>query len=153
MASNYVCGQAQFDCIAFFAPGKPETKGSTKAFVVAGRARITNANPRAKSWAAVVSHAAQLAMAGQEPTRAPVRLDLVFFMPRPASHYGTGKKAATLKPGAPEVCPKRPDLDKLARCALDALTGIVYADDCQVVEISTRKVYGERVGADVAVTW
>ena len=83
--------------IHFFAPGKPETKGSTRAFVVAGRARITNDNPRAKSWAGVVSHAARVAMAGQEPTRAPVVLVANFAMPRPRSHYGTGKNAATLK--------------------------------------------------------
>ena len=41
----------------------------------------------------------------------------------------------------------RPDLDKLARAVLDALTGIVWVDDDQVVELAYRKQGGlEGVG-------
>ena len=36
------------------------------------------------------------------------------------------------------ACP--PDIDKLCRAVLDALTGVMYADDRQVVALSARKV-------------
>ena len=36
----------------------------------------------------------------------------------------------------------KPDTDNLLKAALDAINGIVVADDAQVVEISARKVYG-----------
>jgi len=36
----------------------------------------------------------------------------------------------------------RPDLDKVLRGLFDALTGIAYHDDAQVVSIKTVKVYG-----------
>jgi Holliday junction resolvase RusA-like endonuclease len=36
-----------------------------------------------------------------------------------------------------------PDLDKQIRSILDALTGIAYHDDSQVISISASKSYGE----------
>ncbi len=44
-----------------------------------------------------------------------------------------------------------PDVDKLARCALDALSGVVIKDDAQVVELYARKRYGEPERLEVAV--
>lgn len=35
----------------------------------------------------------------------------------------------------------RPDLDKLVRAVLDALTGLAYKDDSQVVSIQASKTY------------
>jgi Holliday junction resolvase RusA-like endonuclease len=35
--------------------------------------------------------------------------------------------------------PKRPDLDKLVRAVLDALTGVCYLDDSQVTRIEAEK--------------
>jgi Holliday junction resolvase RusA-like endonuclease len=37
----------------------------------------------------------------------------------------------------------RPDWDNLAKSGLDALNGIVFADDSQVVEATVKKVYSE----------
>ena len=40
-----------------------------------------------------------------------------------------------------------PDLDKLTRAVLDALTGVLYVDDRQVVNLEARKDYGEWASA------
>ena len=45
----------------------------------------------------------------------------------------------------------RPDLDKLTRAVLDAMEGIVYKQDAQVVSLRVSKEYGEP-GARVIVT-
>jgi crossover junction endodeoxyribonuclease RusA len=45
--------------------------------------------------------------------------------------------------------PKSPDLDKLVRALMDALTGVCYRDDSQVVTIRTSKSW--RVGTLVEV--
>ena len=37
---------------------------------------------------------------------------------------------------------KRPDLDKLSRSVLDALTYVIFADDSQVVHLRATKDYG-----------
>ena len=70
----------------------------------------------------------------------PVRLELLFFVARPKSHYNA--KGQLLK-SAPEYPTKKPDLLKLARAVEDALTGIVYAGDEQIVTENLRKRYSD----------
>lgn len=72
----------------------------------------------------------------------PVALDVIFYLPRPKSHYGTGKNANKLKNSAPTYVTTNPDIDKILRSALDSLTGIAFRDDSQVVSITARKTYG-----------
>ena len=45
----------------------------------------------------------------------------------------------------------KPDLDKLLRATLDALTGIAYDDDSQVIEVRALKVYGPRALTVISV--
>jgi len=134
--------------IQFFVPGQPGTKGSARAFVVRGRAIITNDSRKAKPWAAAVSAAAHEAMGGNPPMQGPVRVSLCFYLPRPKSHYLRGQ----LRTDAPAYCPKRPDLDKLTRCTWDALTGIVFSDDAQVVLEYGSKLYANGpVGCEISI--
>lgn len=39
---------------------------------------------------------------------------------------------------------KRPDTSNLTKLCEDSLTGIVFEDDSQVVEIQAKKLYGEK---------
>lgn len=48
----------------------------------------------------------------------------------------------------------KPDIDKLIRAVLDALTGVAYKDDSQVIMVTATKHYardGEREGARIEV--
>ena len=47
---------------------------------------------------------------------------------------------------------KSPDLDKLERAVLDALTAVVWVDDSQVAEVDKRKVYADDMPPGVNVT-
>ena len=38
--------------------------------------------------------------------------------------------------------PKKPDCDNIAKIILDALNGLAYDDDAQVVQLSVKKQYG-----------
>ena len=72
-------------------------------------------------------------------------------MPRPKSHYG--KRG--LLPSSPDYPAGMPDIDKLARAALDAMTGVVWSDDAQVSDLRVRKDYcelGQQPGCSVTVT-
>lgn len=137
--------------IEFFVPGEPASKGSARAFVVGGRAIITNDNQRAKPWASLISQLAIEAMEGAAPTAAPVRIDVVFYLPRPKGHL---RANGLVRPGAPAHVVTKPDGDKLERCAWDALTGVVFLDDSQVVEWSGSKRYADdnRVGMHLTVS-
>ena len=49
---------------------------------------------------------------------------------------------------------KRNDLDKLVRSTLDALSGVAYLDDCQVIKVTASKEYAnneKEVGANICI--
>lgn len=115
--------------IQFTVPGVPKPQGSKRGFVVKGKAvLVESAGTPLKDWRAVVALAATEAMSGHAPFEGPVRVTLSFNLPRPKSH---GKKVTF-----PE---HRPDIDKLARSVLDALTHVCFADDGQVTTLFARK--------------
>ncbi len=77
---------------------------------------------------------------------------LVFSMSRPKSHFGTGRNSDKLRTTAPRAHCGRPDVDNLAKAALDALGAfddlppLVWCDDSQVVSLRARKRYAEPGG-------
>jgi len=120
--------------------GMPVAQGSKK--VIRGHL-IEMADARLRTWRQDVAGAASEAMAGTLPYSEPVSLRLNFFLPRPRGHFGSGKNKEKLKPSAPEFPGVHPDLDKLARSVLDALTHIAFHDDKQVVMLTLAKFYAD----------
>lgn len=110
------------------------------------------ADRRVSDWIAAVRAEAARAMAGQPPWDGPIRVDLEFRFPRPLAHYRGGRRGTDrLRPDAPKLVVKRPDLDKLARAVLDALTGVVWLDDAQVARLSAWKYYDEAPNVFICV--
>lgn len=135
----------------FFVAGVPAPGGSKKAFIVNGRAHVTDDCKRNAPWRNSVSMFAASAHQG-DPFSGPICLDVEFVMPRIKAHFKTGKHAGMLKPGAPSRHTVKPDATKLLRALEDALTGICWRDDAQVCVQRVTKRYGDRVGARVEVT-
>jgi Holliday junction resolvase RusA-like endonuclease len=133
----------------FFVPGIPVPKGSAKAFVVKGRAIVTQTNrDRQKPWASDISYTAQKEMNGDLPTTEAVSISMTFVMPRPKSHL---RANGDVKGSAPKYPISKPDADKLVRLVLDALTDVVWKDDSQVTELYTEKVYADNCQAGVNI--
>lgn len=133
--------------------GIPAPQGSHRSFKVkSGAVVTTDDNPRTRPWKAAVTAEAELAVAKAELTdpaydRRPVAVAITFRFPRPRGHYG--KRG--LLPSAPAQMVSMPDIDKLVRAVLDALTGIVWRDDAQVVVLEIRKAY-QREGEELATS-
>lgn len=140
---------------SFFVAGVPVPKGSAKAFMNKGMkfpAVVQDNAEKQKPWASLIGYSAQWALIECVNTGA-MKLDVTFFMPRPKSHYGTGKNSETVKSTAPAYHTSKPDLDKLVRCVKDALTGIAWKDDSQVSAVFARKFYTDgRVGANIEIS-
>lgn len=138
----------------FFVAGVPVPKGSAKAFMRKGMKLpvvVQDNAEKQKPWASSVGYAAQ--QAGVKMMQSgPVRVEVSFFMPRPRSHYGTGRNAGKVKAAAPSCHTSKPDLDKLVRCVKDALTGIAWKDDAQVAEVVARKGYVDQPGAKITIS-
>ena len=80
-----------------------------------------------------------------------VTVDLVFRFARPKGHFNA---KGELRQIAPMRVITKPDLDKLQRSTLDALTGVLFKDDSQVCAIFAIKCFcleGELEGCEIAV--
>lgn len=125
--------------------GTPAPQGSKKGFVVNGRVVMTESSKKVKPWRQDVAAAVRETtdnMPGFESLTGPVSVSVVFYMPRPGYHFGTGRNAGVLKHNAPVYVDKKPDCDKLLRSVLDALTTSgVIRDDAQVASLTGIKEY------------
>jgi Holliday junction resolvase RusA-like endonuclease len=123
--------------ISFTVAGTAATKGSWKAMrAKSGRLMMVPEIKREKPWAEAVAWSARVAMAGAAPVAVSVRVSIMVSVTRPK----------TSKLGAPRM-----DVDKLARSILDAMTGIVYIDDVQVISLSISKRWGAQSGAFISI--
>lgn len=129
--------------ITFEVLGKPEPAGSKRAFFKAGMKRpiVTEDNTRSKPWKIIVASTALAELHGATTPVfiGPVKLGVTFHLSRPLGHHG--KKG--LRPSAPRWPTVKPDTTKLLRCLEDALTGIMWRDDAQIVVQHVSKVYSD----------
>ena len=115
----------------FFVAGDPVSQGSMKAYVAGGTARVVHSSPKGLAfWRQRIATEAQAAMDGASPLSGAVSVQATFYLPRPKSR---AKKY--LWPD------RRPDVDKLARSLLDALTAVAFEDDNQVIDLRVSKAY------------
>lgn len=112
---------------------------------------VIDDNPKSKSWKREVAYEAGKLWRGRELLTCAIRLDVTFVRPRLKSHYRSGANSALLKPNAPNWCVVKPDALKLARAVEDALTGVVWRDDSQIVDERLLKVYGGPEGVYVRI--
>ena len=95
-----------------------------------------------------IQDAAREAMQGQQPLDGPVYVSAAFNMEIPASWTKTKRQQA----GIGSVMPAgKPDIDNLAKTILDALNGIVYRDDSQVVQLAISKRYSDEPGTFITI--
>lgn len=126
--------------------GTPAPQGSKKGFFnpKLGRVQVVEDNaPKTKTWRQdVLTAAVDAQPEGWEPIDAAVWIEAVFYFRRPASHFGTGRNAGTLKDSAPERPAVKPDIDKVLRATLDGLaTAGCYVNDSRVVSVTVEKRY------------
>lgn len=85
------------------------------------------------------------------PLQGPLRVDCIFYMPRPKSHYGTGKKAGVLKQDAPLYHTKKPDIDNLQKTVYDCLNGFAWSDDSIICISESKKLYSDRPRTEIVI--
>ena len=120
-------------------PGRPVPQGSVKAY----QSRVIQ-SPRVLQHRQLLQYAIAQEWGSRDLHPGPVRLECIFRFLRPRNHYGTGRNADVLKPGAPEHMDSMPDLDKTLRAVFDALTGVVLIDDRQVSQTKALKRWADR---------
>ena len=120
--------------------GAPVPKGRPRLSAINGHARaFTPAKTR--RYEDLIRLEAGRAMEGRDQLQGPTRVRIRAFMPIPKTMQ-TKPKLALIEAGALRPITK-PDADNFAK-VIDALNGIVWPDDNQVVELTVEKFYSER---------
>jgi Holliday junction resolvase RusA-like endonuclease len=84
-----------------------------------------------------------------QPLGCSLKAKAIYKLPIPA---GTSKVrrsqmlAGLIRPN------KKPDVDNLQKFIFDAMTGVIYKDDCQICESVEVKLYSDVPGVDVYIT-
>lgn len=113
-----------------YVPGKATPQGSKKAFVISGRAVLVDASEGNKAWRKLVTETIR---SSKDYVRFPgaVNVGLTFWMQRAKSNKTT-------------LMTQKPDIDKLARSVLDAMTdSFLIEDDARVVYLTITKRWAE----------
>lgn len=119
--------------------GLPVAQGRPRAFKLpSGQIRMYDP-ATSRDWKRTVL-AQVLERKPPVPVEGPLTMTLVFEVPRPKS---TPKRV--------QYPIKRPDLSNMLKAIEDALTGVVYRDDAQIVELSVTKRFGPTPGVAVRV--
>lgn len=115
--------------VRVFVAGLPAPQGSKRHV---GRGVMVESSKRLKPWREDVRQAVLAQLDGRPPLDGPVHVQLVFWLPRPKSHPKTRRTLPTTAP----------DVDKLLRGVLDALTSAgAIRDDAIVVDAPPSKRY------------
>ncbi len=120
----------------FFVDGLPVAQARPR-FARSGNHVRTYDPAKSKNWKAYVAMVAS--SKGVRVQQGALRISMSFIFLKPKS----AKKRVhhTVKP----------DLDNLVKGCKDALKGIAWVDDSQVVEIEARKFYGDTPGVEIDV--
>jgi Holliday junction resolvase RusA-like endonuclease len=133
------------DTITIRCPGPPCGKGRPRFSRKSGQ--VYTPGPTIV-YEGKLSWFAKKAMNGRPPLEGPLSVLIVSAFPIPKS-YSKGK-ALDAKTGALHPT-KRPDIDNLVKM-IDALNGIVWKDDCQIVRADVRKVFSDEPELAIQVT-
>jgi Holliday junction resolvase RusA-like endonuclease len=87
---------------------------------------------------------------GFTPLAGPVSLKIIVALPIPASFSKKKREEATLGLISPLI---KPDCDNYLKIFADALNGLAYLDDKQVVSATVVKSYFPNPGASVVIDW
>ena len=106
-------------------------------------------------WCATVKAEARIAMAEREPHEGPVDLEIVFTLPTPLGHLDgdPGSQGLTINKYGIKIKKdqQEPDCTNHFKAAEDAIEGVVFVNDAEVVCSISEKRYGSSPGARIVV--
>lgn len=135
--------------ISFFVRGTPIAQPRPQVSTRGGFARAyVPAKHPVHAWRKAVRDACPYT----EKLEGPLSVTLSLFLPRPKSHYRTGKHAGHLKASAPIWHSSRSDVDNHVKSVLDALDGVAWIDDAQVCRLRAEKRWDDGEGPRAWIT-
>ena len=138
------------ETLTFTIPGEPNGQGRPRFTSFAGHVKAYDPE-KSRNYKAFVKLLALSAAEehGWKCTELAVLVEVDAYMSIPTSKSKKFKKEAM----AGQVLPtKKPDIDNIFKCVTDAIGGIAYKDDKQIVRSVVNKAYAEEPKIEVRVT-
>ena len=117
-------------------------------YVKRGNFVSTYTPDKTRNYETLIKAAAIEAMGSSEPLETPINLYLYIRAPIPKS---LSKKRLEACLNGLEKPIKKPDASNVLKSVEDAMNGVVYKDDSQIVNIHVTKVYCSLPGVDICV--
>ena len=133
--------------IHFQVEGDPKGKGRPR-FTQAGKFTRVYTDKQTLDYEAVIKSYAAHAMGSSDPLETAVSVFLYVRLPVPQSY--SKKRTEACLSGLEKPC-KKPDIDNIAKTYLDAMNGVIFKDDTQVIDLHVKKVYSAVAGVNVMV--
>lgn len=136
--------------VTFHVPGKPQGKARARTFYSPELNRHKSVTPEGTVLYEnlIKTMYLQSADGALFEKGTPVTLRIVARFLPPKSETKVKQK----KMLAGEIYPlKKPDVDNIVKVVADALNGVAYADDTQIIYVAAKKVYSAVEGLDVTV--
>ena len=125
----------------FTVEGKPQGKARARTFYNKQRGKMQSITPeQTKSYEDLIRWSYKAA-GGKYLGEKVLQVDIQAFYPIPQAFSKVKTKDALNGDIRPTT---KPDCDNIIKVVLDALNGVAYYDDKQIVAVSCNKYYGER---------
>ena len=135
--------------ITFTVEGKPQGKARARTFYNKRLGRMQSITPeQTKSYEDLIRWS-YTAAGGKYLGETTLQVDIQAFYPIPKSFSKAKTNDAVTRKLRPTT---KPDCDNIIKVVLDALNGVAYYDDKQVICVSCNKYYGETGYLKVTIT-
>lgn len=133
-----------------FIPGEPCAQGRPRFSTAGGfdRAYDPAKSRNYKAYVKAVCADAAEKQGWLFNTDLPLEVELIAGLSIPSSKSKKWKQAAAEGVEKPT---KKPDVDNLIKIIMDALSGVIYKDDKQIIKMSVEKRYAEQPGVTLEV--
>lgn len=132
--------------IEFDIPGQPIGQGRPR-FSRHGKYVQTYDPPKSRQYKALVTQKLQQVYAGK-PISCPIKITVKAYFGVPESY---SKRRTHECLSGVEKPDKKPDADNIVKGVMDALNGIAYEDDKQVISMHVYKTYAETGHVSVTI--
>ncbi len=135
--------------IKFTIPGEPCAQGRPRFSTIGGYVKAIDP-AKSRNQKAFVKYFATTAakQQGWTYTDLPLYVEIIAYMGIPKSKPKKWRTAAIRGQERPT---KKPDVDNLFKLVTDALSGVIYADDKQIVSCRVQKWYSEEPRTEVKI--
>lgn len=122
---------------------------SRPRFTARGRYVHAYENKKITMYKRMVAATYQSYFGAVKPTEKAIAVDVVFYRPIQKS---LSKREHARRVNGEHLPVVKPDVDNYVKAVLDALNGVAFQDDSQIIKLKAQKLYSENPRTEIEIT-